>query len=101
MSFMEKPTPSLRQRIIQAWLDGQGSYQELAEYFNVSYAYVKHVLRPFRVQERRAIEPVNPDVLAMGRELYGLLPVEMAPQFSYRFQEVTALPIGALLAPLP
>lgn len=100
MSFMEKPTPSLRQRIIEAWLDGVGTYQELAEYFEVSYAYIKHVLRPFRVHERtRSLAPVNPDTLGMAREMYPLMPMELATPFSYRFEEITALPMGVLMTP--
>lgn len=97
---MEKPTPSLRQRIIEAWLDGVGTYQELAEYFEVSHAYVKHVLRPFRVHERpRRLTPIKADTLGVAREIYSLLPTELATPFSYRYEEITALPIGTLLTP--
>jgi hypothetical protein len=98
---MEKQTPSLRQRIIEAWLDEMGTYQELAEFFEVSQAYIKHVLRPFRRPERaRRLNPIRPDTLATSREIYSVLPMEVADPFTYRFEELTGLNVGMLMTPV-
>jgi len=97
---MKKKAPSLRQRIIDAWLSGMVTQQQLADRFDVSRAYVRNVLRAFRSSERsKAMEPIEQDTIAIGQALYNTVPVEMAQTFSYRFEQITGGAIGHLLTP--
>lgn len=97
---MKKKAPSLRQRIIDAWLSGMVTQQQLADRFDVSRAYVRNVLRAFRRSERsRMMEPIDRETIAIGQSLYNAVPVEMADTFSHRFEEITGGAIGHLVSP--
>lgn len=97
---MKKKAPSLRQRIIDAWLSGMVTQQQLADRFDVSRAYVRNVLRAFRRSERsKMMEPIEQETIAIGQALYNAVPIEMAHTFGYRFEEITGGAIGHLVTP--
>lgn len=100
VNTMNNKLPSLRQRIIDAWLTGMVSQQQLADRFDVSRAYVRNVLRAFRRSERsKMMKPIQTETIAIGRTLYGTIPSEMANTFSQRFEEITGGNVGLLMSP--
>ena len=93
---MKNVPPTLRERIIEAWLTGSYTENQLAEQFNVSRANVIEVHTNHR---RQTAKPIHRRTLGLARELYATVPSEIAGSFARRFEEVTGANQGLLYIP--
>ena len=93
---MKNVPPTLRERIIQAWLTGSYTETQLAEKFNVTNAYVVEVLNNHR---RQTATPIRRRTLGIARELYNAVPSELSNSFARRFEQVTKANQGLLYMP--
>ena len=93
---MKNVPPTLREKIIEAWSTGSYTEVQLAEQFNVTRAYVIEVLNNHR---RQTAKPIHRKTLTLARELYAMVPTELAGSFARRFEEVTGANKGLLYIP--
>ena len=93
---MKAIPPTIREKVLQAWQQGTRSEHQLAEQFNLSRELVTEI-----ISESRAARslPVNRQVLTMARELYSVMPTEVAGSFARKFEGVTGVRSGLLAVP--
>ena len=92
---MKTIPPTIREKVLEAWQQGNSEHQ-LAEQFNLSRDFVTEIIKESR--SVRAL-PVNRQVLSMARELYSVMPVEVAGTFARKFEGVTGVGSGLLAVP--
>lgn len=93
---MKTIPPTIRERVLEAWQQGNRSEHQLAEQFNLSRDLVTEIIKESR--SARSL-PINRQVLSMARELYSVMPVEVAGTFARKFEGVTGVGSGLLAVP--
>lgn len=94
---MKQLPPAVRKQIIEAWLTGTVTEHQLAEEFNVSRAIVKDIIGEY--QRERHLRPIGHQTLSVARELYNVMPTELAQSFVRRFESVAGASRGLLMTP--
>ena len=94
--LMKTIPPTIRERVLEAWQQGNRSEHQLAEQFNLSRDLVTEIIKESR--SARSL-PINRQVLSMARELYSVMPVEVAGTFARKFEGVTGVGSGLLAVP--
>jgi len=94
---MKQLPPSIRKQIIEAWLSGSVSERQLAEQFNITKAHVGEIIGEY--QNHGPLKPVGRQTLNLARELYNVMPTELAGQFARRFEAVSGANSALLLTP--
>jgi hypothetical protein len=93
---MKRLSPTLKEQIIEAWASGSFSENQLAERFDVSRAYVTHVVDGV---PKRGVRRVTNSTLTLARELSSVMPKELSASFGRHFEDLTGGKAALLLTP--
>lgn len=93
---MKTIPPTIREKVLQAWQQGTRSEHQLADQFNLRRELVTEIISEGRAS--RAL-PINRQVLSMARELYSVMPTEVAGSFARKFEGITGVRSGLLAVP--
>ena len=94
---MKHLPPKVKQQIIEAWSTGTVSEHQIAEEFNVSRAFVSEVVGEHKA--KHPLRKIQRGTLAMARDLYSVMPTEIAGSFARRFEDITGGHAGLLMTP--
>lgn len=93
---MKSVPPTIREKVLEAWHQGSATERQLAERFNLTRDLVSEIINEARAS--RSL-PINRQVLSMARELYSVMPTEVAGSFAARFENIAGVGSGLLSVP--
>lgn len=93
---MKSVPPAIREKVLEAWHQENATERQLAERFNLTRDLVSEI-----ISEARAARslPISRQVLSMARELYSVMPTEVAGSFANRFENISGVRSGLLAVP--
>jgi DNA-binding transcriptional regulator LsrR (DeoR family) len=94
--LMKSVPPAIREQVLEAWHRENATERQLAERFNLTRVLVREI-----ISDARSVRslPINRQVMSIARELYNVMPTEVAASFAHRFESISGVRPGLLAVP--